>query len=90
MLSMPLSLEGRWGNVTGTQLSCTLMKIQGSSSLCGCNCLEHTPLEPGTEAFSPVKSQIPVSDELVLALITERSLIWATDMICVGNCLTFH
>lgn len=72
MLSMPLSLEARWGSLAGTQLSRPVMKIQGNSSLRGCNCVEHTPLEPGTGVSSPVKSQIPISDELVLALITER------------------
>lgn len=50
MLSMPLSLEGRWGSLAGAQLSRPVLETWGNSSLGGCNCLEHSPLEPGTES----------------------------------------
>lgn len=56
MLSMRLSLEGRLGSLTGTQLSWLVMKIQPYSPLRGCNCLENSLLELGTGASFLVRS----------------------------------
>lgn len=56
MLSMRLSLEGRLGSMTATELNWPVMKIQLYSSLRGCNCLENSLLELGTGASFLFKS----------------------------------
>lgn len=85
MLSVRLSLDGRLGRMTATQLRWLVMKIQRYSPRRGCNCLENAP--PGAEngASSPFRSPIHISGSFVRALITERSFMGANEMIFYGK-----
>lgn len=86
-LSMQLSLEGRLGSMTGTQLSWPLMEIQVYSSLRGCHCLENSLAELGPRAAFLFWSQMHISDHFITALLMAGSSILANEVIPSGKLL---
>lgn len=85
MLSMRLSLEGRLGSMTTTQLNWPVMKIQPYSPLRGCNCLENSLPELGTGASLLFRSLIHISGHFITALIMESSCALASEIIFYGK-----